>query len=100
MSSNMPSEYAPPVPSDSLILLAKIRKRLTQRDLAARLQVDPKTIARWERRETDCPVLVGPALREILLSGIRPDAGPSKFTFIDLFAGIGGMREGFRSAGG
>jgi DNA (cytosine-5)-methyltransferase 1 len=40
------------------------------------------------------------ALREILLSGAQPDAGPSQFTFIDLFAGIGGMREGFRSAGG
>jgi DNA (cytosine-5)-methyltransferase 1 len=100
MSSRMPSAKPTPVPNDSLILLAKIRKRLTQRDLAARLQVDPKTVARWERRETDCPALVGPALREILLAGSQPDAGQSKFTFIDLFAGIGGMREGFRSAGG
>jgi len=100
MSPRMPSGKTIPAQSDALILLSKIRKRLTPRDLAARLQVAPKTIARWERQETDCPALVAPALREMLHAGTQPNAEPSKFTFIDLFAGIGGMREGFRRAGG
>jgi DNA (cytosine-5)-methyltransferase 1 len=97
MSPEIPSESSP---IDPLLLLAKIRERLTQRDLAARLQVDPKTIGRWERKQTNCPAFVEPALREMLLAVPQADATHPRFTFIDLFAGIGGMREGFRRAGG
>jgi DNA (cytosine-5)-methyltransferase 1 len=43
---------------------------------------------------------VEPALREILQSGPERPEGPASFTFVDLFAGIGGMRSGFESAGG
>jgi DNA (cytosine-5)-methyltransferase 1 len=96
----MPSEFLPFPPSDPLILLSKVRQRLTQRDLASHLQVAPKTISRWERRQTDCPVYVQAALREILSAGNRGEPGAGAFAFIDLFAGIGGMRIGFEKAGG
>jgi DNA (cytosine-5)-methyltransferase 1 len=99
MSSDMPSRTLPfPVP-EPLKLLAQVRLRYSQKDLAPRLGVTPKTVARWERMETECPIFIMAALREILQEGQRP-GGPSSFSFIDLFAGIGGIRRGFEQAGG
>lgn len=82
-------------------LLHEVRQRYTQRELAGMLRVAPKTVARWERGETHCPALLEPALREILRSTLSNVAEQrSFFTFIDLFAGIGGTRLGFEAAGG
>ena len=101
MSSEMPSEQISTVTSpSSLVLLSKVRQQMTQQDLAKRLQVAPKTISRWENQITDCPRYVEAALREILRSGAREREYGVSFTFVDLFAGIGGMRAGFEAAQG
>lgn len=84
-------------------LLRKARQHFTQKDLATRLDVTAKTIARWEKGETPCPQMLEPALREILGTARAPAANEpqeSAFTCIDLFAGIGGIRLGFESVGG
>ena len=81
-------------------LLTEARQQFTQRVLADKLSVTARTISRWEKRQTQIPLFVEPALREILLMGPARSDEPASFTFIDLFAGIGGMRCGFETAGG
>ena len=68
MSSDMPSESLSILTPDPLALLSRVRQRLSQQDIAARLQVAPKTISRWENGKTDCPVYVQYALLDMLRS--------------------------------
>lgn len=82
-------------------LLKQARDIYTQREIAEYVGKDVKTIRRWEKGETPCPAILEPALRN-LLRQVLPntmDKGDG-FRFIDLFAGIGGIRLGFEAYGG
>ena len=87
-----------------LELLKQARTRFTQREIAAHVGKDIKTVRRWEKSETPCPAMLEPALRDLLQGGaaLRHSAasGAANFRFIDLFAGIGGIRMGFEAQGG
>jgi DNA (cytosine-5)-methyltransferase 1 len=96
-------------PNEIAIILSEARNTLTQKRLAEALGVDVKTVSRWETGKVAPPKFVGLAIRQLMQdlaanipSTLRQvqvvrDAG---FTFVDLFAGIGGIRMGFERAGG
>lgn len=73
----------------------------TRADVARELGVDERTVRRWERGEVPMPAHWEPALSQVLRqrAPLRASSG-GQFTFIDLFAGIGGIRQGFEGAGG
>ncbi len=95
-------------PAHTRNLLAQARQRFTQQQIAAHVGKDVKTVRRWEKGETPCPAMLDAALRELLRSAdpapaataARATVAPARFRFVDLFAGIGGIRMGFEAQGG
>lgn len=80
-------------------LLDQVLTRFSKRELAHNLDVDPKTITRW---------LSGESIHrrdELALKGLMAECAVapltmSEFKFVDLFAGIGGIRLAFERVGG
>lgn len=85
----------------TLDLLRHARIRYSQSEIAGFLDVDVRTVRRWEAREKEPPAYRADAIRQRILPLIStPAINDHAFTFVDLFAGIGGIRTGFEAHGG
>jgi len=102
MGHTVPHFSQLPVRMDVYALIDAACELHGQRKVAALLEVTPRTVRRWQGRETAPPPYLSDAIRERVLPHAKrnPDAAPARFRFADLFAGIGGMRAGFEAHGG
>ncbi len=82
--------------------LLKIEQYKTQDEIAEALGVTSRQIRRWKTGENEPPPYLDYALQSVFpfYESTGKNGDPGKFRFIDLFAGIGGLRQAFSSVGG
>ena len=83
-----------------LNMLRQARERYSQREVAEILEINESTLRRWEVKEEVPSYRVDSVRQRILPLLSSPANDGHAFTFIDLFAGIGGIRHGFQQQGG
>lgn len=81
-------------------LLNTARSIYTQKEIADYIGCDIRTIKRWEVKEDGPPKYASYGLQQLVLPIAPNPSENADFSFVDLFAGIGGIRMGFESVGG
>jgi DNA (cytosine-5)-methyltransferase 1 len=87
--------------SSSKALLKQARTMFTQQEIASIVGVNTRTVRRWEVHSTPPPDYLADVLKQrVLNTPLSATPKTDLFSFIDLFAGIGGIRIGFEKHGG
>lgn len=86
--------------NEVLELLEQVLRFYDVLHVALELGVDQSTVHRWLTGKAEPKPYCSMTLHAMLERYLTKSETPGKFTFIDLFAGIGGIRQGFAQAGG